>query len=173
MSTIVLLHGAWHASWCWQKVAPLLEQHGHDVLCPDLPGHRPDDAQLVTLEIYTEFVADLLSEIETPVVLVGHSMAGIILSQVAEQFPEKIKSLVYLTAYLLADGQSMLEMAQRDREGLVLPNLVFSRDRKKATVKSSIVRDAFYHDCEETDYQCPMDKEIAQSLDPLSKTVHV
>ena len=39
MTTFVLIHGAWHGGWCWEKVAPLLEARGHRVLAPDLPGH--------------------------------------------------------------------------------------------------------------------------------------
>jgi pimeloyl-ACP methyl ester carboxylesterase len=37
MSTYVLIHGAWHGGWCWEKVKSLLEQAGHRVLTPDLP----------------------------------------------------------------------------------------------------------------------------------------
>ena len=42
MSTYVLVHGAWHGSWCWEKVVPLLEQAGHQVEALDLPGHGQD-----------------------------------------------------------------------------------------------------------------------------------
>ena len=39
MSTFVLIHGAWHGGWCWEKVKPLLTAQGHQVVAPDLPGH--------------------------------------------------------------------------------------------------------------------------------------
>ncbi len=43
MSTYVLIHGAWHGGWCWNKVVPLLEQAGHKVIAPDLPSHGKDN----------------------------------------------------------------------------------------------------------------------------------
>ncbi len=42
MSTFLLIHGAWHGSWCWYKILPLLEKHGHTVLASDSPGHSRD-----------------------------------------------------------------------------------------------------------------------------------
>ena len=42
LSTFVLIHGVWHGAWCWDKVAPLLEQAGHEVVRFDLPGHGED-----------------------------------------------------------------------------------------------------------------------------------
>jgi len=51
ISTYVLIHGAWHGSWCWEKVIHLLEKAGHKVIAPDLPGHGKDKTpiQEVTL----------------------------------------------------------------------------------------------------------------------------
>ena len=42
MSTFVLIHGSGNGGWCWDKVAPLLKQAGHEVIAPDLPGHGDD-----------------------------------------------------------------------------------------------------------------------------------
>ena len=47
MATFVLVHGAWHGAWCWDKVVPLLEAKGHTVVAPDLPGHGDDETPRV------------------------------------------------------------------------------------------------------------------------------
>ena len=44
MSRFVLVHGAWHGAWCWEKVVPLLAARGHAARAIDLPGHGDDPA---------------------------------------------------------------------------------------------------------------------------------
>ena len=76
MSTYVLIHGAWHGGWCWTHVTPLLEDHGHTVLTPDLPGHGSEDFSLadITLQSYVNAVCEIVVSQPEPVILVGHSM---------------------------------------------------------------------------------------------------
>ena len=81
MATIVLVHGAWHGSWCWQRVAPLLEKRGLAVRTVDLPsvGARPGagtdlSADAAALEAVIESVAG-------PVILCGHSYGGMVISR--------------------------------------------------------------------------------------------
>lgn len=95
MSTFVLIHGGWHGAWCWDRVAPLLEQGGHEVVSFDLPGHGEDRTPSVevTLEGYTDRVVEALDALSEPVVLVGHSLGGTAISQAAERRPEKIEKL--------------------------------------------------------------------------------
>src|SRR5579863_452574 len=110
MSRFVLIHGAWLGSWCWDDVARRLESLGHDVETPELPGHGgdPTPVSVITLQSYVDAVAD---EMEQDAVLVGHSMAGIVISTLAEQKPESISSLIYLAAYLLRPGESIVKVS--------------------------------------------------------------
>ncbi|MBS0289127.1 MAG: alpha/beta fold hydrolase [Proteobacteria bacterium] len=114
MSTYMLVHGAWHGAWCWEQVVPLLQAGGHTVITPDLPGHGQDKTPIkqITLQSYIDCIGKLLKPDE-PIILVGHSMAGIIISQVAELFPDSIKCLVYLAAFLPKNGESMFQIANK------------------------------------------------------------
>ena len=111
--TFVLIAGAWHGAWCWQKIVPLLEAQGHRVRIPDLPATGADttDPAKVTLESWARFVAELLDAEPEPVILVGHSRGGVVISRAAEILPDKVRRLVYLCRLSAARRQH----ARRDR----------------------------------------------------------
>src|SRR5215472_7271788 len=112
MNTLVLVHGGGHGAWAWDKVVPLLHEQGHRVIAPNLPGHgdgRPIGHQ--TLATYTQRIIEYLDDEPEPVILVGHSMGGLTISQVAEERPDKISALVYLAAFLLGNGQSLSDIS--------------------------------------------------------------
>src|SRR5690348_12061426 len=112
MTSFVLIHGAWHGGWCWQRVTPLLEAAGHRVWAPDLPGLGSDRTPLeqVTLDTWRDFVCKHLERAGEPAILVGHSRGGVVISAVAEAMPEKIARLAYLAAFLVPDGKTLGEM---------------------------------------------------------------
>ncbi|NOX30216.1 MAG: alpha/beta fold hydrolase [Actinobacteria bacterium] len=155
MSTFLLIHGGWHGGWCWDKVKHALEAEGHTVLAPDLPGHGDDKTPIgdVTLDLYARATVDFAASSSEPVIAVGHSMTGISNSQAAEYAPEKFSALVYLAAFLLADGQCLFDMAQLDPDNLVLPNLVFSEDQISTTFKPDALKEALYADCSDADIE--------------------
>lgn len=95
MSAYILIHGAFQGKWCWEKVKYSLEQKNHHVIAVDLPGSGEDmtPPQEVTLKSYTDKVIAVLEKVDSPVILVGHSMAGVVISQVAEYLPKKYKGL--------------------------------------------------------------------------------
>ena len=148
MSHYVLVHGAWEGAWSWEKVVPLLEEKGHEVVTVELPGsssnRKPVDK--VTQYAYVTAVAEVLANIDGKVVLVGHSLGGTIISQVAERFPERIERLVYVTAFLLKSGENALETMQSDPAGQLLPKLVFAEDESYAAVPEDVWRDVAFHD---------------------------
>ena len=115
MATFILVHGAWHGGWCWERLTSLLTAAGHKVLAPDLPGMGADQRVLGDdpLGEWADFVADLASGAEAPVILVGHSRGGIVISEAAERVPDRIDRLIYLAAFLLLPGESLAEVAGR------------------------------------------------------------
>lgn len=155
MSTYVLVHGAWHGAWCWKYVTPLLENEGHKVIAPDLPGHGEDKTPIpeITFDAYTKRVCKILDEQSEPVVLVGHSMGGAVTSQVAEYRPSKIKKLVYLAAFLLPSGENVFQYCADDKESVLLPNLIGSDDQSYTTVNEKNLKEIFYEDCSEEDIE--------------------
>src|SRR5688572_25619526 len=122
MSTYVMIHGAWHGGWCWDKVRRRLEDAGHRVVTPDLPGHGDDrtETAAVTLDAYAGRVCEALDAQAEPVILVGHSMGGVIITAAAERRPEKVRALVYLCAFLPGDGDTLMALANQDPSTLVL-----------------------------------------------------
>ena len=153
MKHYILVHGAWEGSWSWEKTSAELEKHGHKVTAIDLPGSSGNKQAIpqVTMASYVEIVADTIRALDHQVILVGHSMAGAIISQVAEQMPEKIVRLVYVAAFLLKNGDSVLEAMQRDPDGEYLPALTFAEDQSYATVSEQTVRNIAFHDVDEKD----------------------
>jgi pimeloyl-ACP methyl ester carboxylesterase len=166
MGTFVLVHGAWHGFWCWKKVIPLLEKAGYKVEALDLPGHgenRVKPTEEVTLQDYMNCVLQVLEKQPEPVILVGHSMGGMVISQVAEYKPDKIKKLVYLCAFLLKDGESIFQELQRENS----PNLdPFSKT--DATLK-----ELFYGDCSDADLRWAKDRLVPQPIAPVITPIHI
>lgn len=175
MSTFVLIHGGWHGAWCWEKVAPLLEQGGHEVVSLDLPGHGEDrtPAAEVTLEGYTDRVVAALDALSEPVVLVGHSLGGTVISQAAERRPEKIDKLVYLCALLLPSGKSAIEASQEDGGSVILKNAEVQEDLGRIVLTEAGMLEALYHDCPEEDFERARRLISPQPLAPLGTPVEV
>ncbi|MDP6642445.1 MAG: alpha/beta fold hydrolase [Rhodospirillales bacterium] len=150
MAAFVLVHGAWHGAWCWQRVIPHLQAKGHTVIAPDLPGLGEDktDAAGVTLADNVACIGKALDQAGEKAILVGHSLGGISITQAGEEFADKIARLVYLTAFVPLDGET--------RADLVLPGapqaprpLIFSEDKSAYWLADEIIQPNYYHDCDE------------------------
>jgi pimeloyl-ACP methyl ester carboxylesterase len=113
MSTFVLVHGAWHGGWCWERLTPLLEDAGHRVTTPTLTGlgERCDLASAaVDLDTHIDDVLRHLEfERSSDVVLVAHSYAGFVAFGVAERAASAIESLVLLDAFIPLHGETMAD----------------------------------------------------------------
>ena len=132
-----------------------MRHEGDRVVSLDLPGHGIDHTSIgqITLESYVDTVCDILDAESVRVVLVGHSRGGIVISQVAERRPEKIRMLVYVAAYLIPNGQAMLPIALSDKESLIGPNLELNEAEGWHIIKDSAVRSALYGDCSDEDVE--------------------
>ena len=173
MSTYLLIHGAWHGGWCWSKVVPLLEAKGHKALAPDLPGHGDDKTPLatVTLKGYTDRICEIAGAQTEPVILAGHSMGGVAITQAGENCPNQIGALVYLCAFLTRNGDSLMTWASQDRESMVNPMSVHPRPDGVLDFRPEYARDAFYGNCTDDDIAFAQSRLVTQSSSPFRTPV--
>lgn len=115
MATFVLVHGAWHGGWCWQKITPFLEAAGHEVYAPTLTGLAERAAELspeVGLNTHIQDIVDVLVDKDLQgVILVGHSYGGMVITGVVDQASERIAHLVYLDTFVPRDGEAMVDVS--------------------------------------------------------------
>jgi pimeloyl-ACP methyl ester carboxylesterase len=119
MKTYLFLHGALRGAWLWDKLIPLLQKSGAKRIALDLPGHgkRENDRKGVNMSAY---IKDVLSYIEKndlrDLILIGHSMSGIVITKVADEMPERIRHLVYLAAVVPRDGDALIDLLVKERQ---------------------------------------------------------
>jgi pimeloyl-ACP methyl ester carboxylesterase len=124
MSTFVLVHGAWHGNWCWQRVRRLLQTQGHDVFTPTLTGVGERSHLLsrdVNLDTHINDVVNLIRWEElSDVILCGHSYGGCVITGVADRIPDRIRALVYLDAFVPKNGECLLDhLPAAQRTGMI------------------------------------------------------
>jgi pimeloyl-ACP methyl ester carboxylesterase len=162
MSTFALVHGAWHGAWCWERLTPLLQRAGHDVVAPDLPC---DDGAATTFDPYADVICAALDECEDDIVVVAHSLAGAIGPLVAARRP--VRHLVYLCAAVPVPGRSFYnqrreqpDMANPDWDkGLSEPD----EQLRLKWVDLDMARQLFYDDCDEQTVTAAFDRLRPQS----------
>lgn len=147
--TFVLVHGAFADRNAFNGLSELLQVNGRRVVTLDLAGHGADttDPHAITLDTYVAQVEAIVRAEPASVVLVGHSMAGMVVSQVAEREPAKVRAIVYIAAYLPTSGQTLQSLAETDAASLVGANMVFAPDYSTVTVRLEHLVDAICADC--------------------------
>ena len=170
--TIVLVHGAWSDATAWQAVVPLLQAKGHEVIAVNLPGHGTDTTSFarISLQSYVDVVKSAIGDRKN-VILVGHSMAGIVISQVAEEIPGQIKELVYLAAYLPQNGESLLSLAKQDADSHIGKYLQINQNTGAANVAKDGIIDVFAADAPAQIDDIIINSVKAEPLAPLATPV--
>jgi len=146
--TYVLVHGAWQAPFAWQIVKDQLEKQGQKVVLVELPGHGADNTppQNLTLDVYRDKVISTINSLSGNVILVGHSLGGMVISAAAEKLPTRIDKLVYLGAFLPANGQSLLDLANTDADALLGPALRPTTDNLLLGIETKNLAPIFIQD---------------------------
>jgi pimeloyl-ACP methyl ester carboxylesterase len=173
--TFVLVAGAWHGAWCWERLIPLLESAGHRVLTPELSatGMSPADPTQASLDSWARHVAELLLVQEEPVILVGHSRGGAVISRTAEMAGQNLLRLVYLAAYLLPAGGNVAEEARADTGSLIAANMIPAASGVTCTLRPGIIREAFYGDCDDETFELARARLSPEPLKPLVSRLRV
>lgn len=115
MATFLLIHGAFHGGWCFDKLRPLLEAGGHNVLTPTLSGlgerHHLAALGLINLDTHIADITNLIEWLDLDeIVLCGHSSGGMVITGVADRLAHRISKLCYLDAEMPEDGDSLVSL---------------------------------------------------------------
>lgn len=165
---IVIVHGAWYDSTSWYKVIPLLEARGHAVAAPDMPGYgrnaRPIDQ--IGFDTYVDEVVRAVNSIRGRVMLVGHSLGGMFISQAAERVPDKIASLTYVAAFMLRDGESRISVAKDDPGSVALKYRIPAGEGAISFTREGFIQ-SFYNDCSPADIEYLLARVRPQPVRPL------
>lgn len=178
--TYILIHGAWHGAWSWDKVIPLLEAKGHKAIAIDLPGHGKNIGRTsdVSLDDYVNAVISTINDQDGKVILVGHSMSGIVISQVAEKLgKKKISALIYLDAFLPRNGDSLFSLVEATLKQqpppipgkpTIMQAMITSEDHKTNTINPEMAPWIFYHDCSEEDQKFASARLTKEPIAPMA-----
>src|SRR5687768_16380475 len=116
--TIVLVHGGWDNSTGWNAVVARLQSRGFDVIAPANP--------LRALASDSAYVSSVLDTIEGPIVLVGHSYGGAVISNAAGGH-ENVKALVYIAAFAPDEGESLFQLVTMNPGSQIGPGTLIGR----------------------------------------------
>jgi pimeloyl-ACP methyl ester carboxylesterase len=173
---ILLVHGAWHGGWCWEPVVAALAERDVGSLAIDLPGHGTDGGALTDLHGDAEWVRSVLDGFSEPVILVGHSYGGVVITEAGVH--AGVSNLVYIASFNLDEGESAMGAAVAESEAAnldhddrpdvlahlhVAPDGTCSIDREGARV-------LFYNDCPDDVATWAMDRLGPQPMETLSQT---
>ena len=170
MTTILLVHGSCHGAWCWEKIIPRLGAQGFKAIAIDLPSHGQDDTPWwrVTLGAYARAVCDA-ARTHGPVVAVGHSMGGGLITQAANEEPDLFAGLIYLSGFVPKGGETILGLARRDPlwRGFSVPRYHVGT----ITVWPERMVDTFYNTCDPRDAERAIARLTPQPIFPLVQPI--
>ena len=173
VNTYVLVHGAWQAPYVWDAVRNDLLKKGNRVIIVELPGHGTDKTptHTLSLDVYRDKVIEAIYKTDDKVILVGHSMGGMVITNVAEKVPSKISKLVYVGAFLPASGQALTDLAYSDPDSKLGPSIVPSADQLTLDVKRENLTTLFINDGTPADKDRVLTNYRAEPAIPFSNKV--
>jgi pimeloyl-ACP methyl ester carboxylesterase len=168
--TFVLVHGAWQGAYVWDEVKVQLEAKGQKVVVVELPAHGGDQTAPVatTIDIYRDKVINAIGSTNTKVILVGHSMGGVVVSAVAEKSPASLEKVIYIGAFVPGNGQSLIDLAFQDTQSQLGPNLIPSADQLTLDVKHDNIISIFCQDASADKQQLVLTKYRVEPAIPFT-----
>jgi pimeloyl-ACP methyl ester carboxylesterase len=164
MTTFGLVHGGFHGAWCWDRLVPELRARGHDAVAMDMAVDDPD----ATLTDFVDSVVEALAGVDGPVVIVGHSMAGLVIPHVAPRRP--VSRLVFLAA-MFDNLPSGAGDGLDDVPGSVIDRDVLCSDGRVTTISPEGAVASFFHDCAPDDVEWALARLRPQNRAPATPLV--
>lgn len=177
MARFVLVHGAFCGAWIWKPLIERLKTKDHSAEAFDLPGLGEDHTPVseITLDACATRLCEVLASRPEPAIVVGHSMGGIIATHGAARCRERIAALVYVTAFLPKDGQSLLDLTKLP-EGAgdqVQANIVIEGEPPVAVMPAAASRHALYDCCAEDATAWAIERQRPQPVAPFITPVSI
>ncbi len=148
MSTFVLVHGSWHDGSAWKAVIQHLEANGHQAFSPTIAGHGKGVNKNVNHAQSTQSIVDYIIDKDlTDIVLLGHSFGGTIIAKVAEAISDRIRRLIFLDAFVLNNGESLIDNVPPHSQALFDQLIKESGDRT-IMLPFDIWRETFLNDAD-------------------------
>ena len=177
VARFVFVHGAFGGAWCWQPVIEALEAAGHTAEAFDLPGGGDDQTPVegVTLESCAERVCAVLAQRSEPAVLVGYRMGGAVVTQAASNCPERVTALVFVAAFMPANGQSLLDLTHlpEGKDDMVQANIVIEGEPPVATLPKEAAMVAVFSGCDDAQAAWGAGRLRPQPVAPFATPVSV
>jgi pimeloyl-ACP methyl ester carboxylesterase len=176
MASLLLIHGAWHGGWCFDRLVPLLAARGHRVAAPTLPGMggMVREVAAASLDGWADFIVEQARALPPPVILCAHSRGGIVASMAAERAPDAFAALIYLAAFLLPDGESMTGfIAAHPRNEAFEAGLSAAARGQALALSAEAATAAFYGGCSEADIAETTARLIPEPLAPMNTPLAV
>jgi pimeloyl-ACP methyl ester carboxylesterase len=184
-ASVVLVHGAFHGGWCWTKVVDGLTAEGIEVVAVDLPGHGVGDTRPIGgLHGDADAVRAVLHDTPGPIVLVGHSYGGAVISEAAagghgdlhgDADGPDVAHLVYLAAVVPDVGEGIggasAEVPPDVAEITITGTFVPNDDGTAVRVADEFVREVFYHDCSDADVAFAQERLSPQTTQSFADTL--
>jgi pimeloyl-ACP methyl ester carboxylesterase len=177
-SSVLLVHGAWHGAWCWEPVIAALGERDISAVAIDLPGHGTDAGSLGDLHGDAERVRRALDAFTEPVVLVGHSYGGVVITEAGDH--STVSHLVYVASFNLDEGESAMGAAMAESEAGALdhsdrPDVlahIHVDDDGTSTVDGEGARLLFYNDCTDAVADWAVARLGPHRMETLSQSPH-
>ncbi len=152
-----------------------MRDQGAQVTVVELQAHGADQTPIAdaSFDAYTAKVEAVVDHVDGPVILVGHSFGGMVISAVAERRPSKVQKLIYLGAFVPKDGDSVLALAQTDADSHLGPALTVDEAAGTADVAPDKLDDIFCADCSASELSGLKQRYRVEPLAPLLTPVHL
>src|SRR5487761_2537572 len=145
--TVVLVHGGWGGPWCWRDFAKVLESHGVAYATPQLPSSQPGARPEVNLIDDARAISDVVNALTGPIILVGHSYGGAVVSQSAPQLTN-VERVVFVAAMGPLTGQSATDTSREVRNRTNMDDAISVEDGF-LLLDPLLASDALYNKCDQ------------------------